>query len=622
MSASGRLPANSSKLPVDDFALFNWWLTWQRFAVSLEIIIVLGILLIAVALFISERVPVDVVALMLLGTLLASGLVTAEEGFSGFASPATITVGAMFVLSAALHETGAVGFLGRALRKIGHSQPTFLLVVMLGTGLISAFVNNTAAVAVFLPLILASCARRKIAPSKVLIPLSYASQFGGVCTLIGTSTNLLVSALAVKAGYEAFTMFEFGKLGIILLIAGTIYFMTIGHRLLPHRRANELTEAYNLRDYITELRVLEESPLIGKAVRDTRLREEHDITVLEILRDGRKITLPLREVVQDGDILLVEGSIKEIMDLKDSKKLAIEADFKLSDASLDSDDSSLVEVLVAPRSKLIGTTLRQIDFRRRYRSVVLAIQRQERTLRQKLNRVSLQFGDAMLLRGPQEAIHQLRTDADFIVLQEVEAPALNKVRMRSALIILALTVGLAAMGIFPIHTTAILGIVALILTRCLSLENAYASIDWKVILLLAGILPLGIAMEKSGAAELISNTALGWVPVDSPVLALAVLYLLTAVLTETMSNNASAVLLAPIAISLAERLGVDPKPFLMAVCFAASTSFATPVGYQTNTMVYTPGGYKFADYLKVGIPLNLIFWGIAIVAIPLIWPFN
>jgi di/tricarboxylate transporter len=594
----------------------------QASGVPWDIVWVFALLLIAVILFVTEKFPVDVVAVTILAALFLLDLVGPEEGLSGFASTATVTVGAMFVLSAGLQRTGAVGAIGLAMRKIGQGQSVFLLAVMVVIGVISAFVNNTAAVAVFLPLVIASCVRRKISPSKVLIPLSYASQFGGVCTLIGTSTNLLVSAIAVKAGYDAFSVFEFGKLGIIMMVVGVVYFLVIGRWLLPQRRSSELTEAYELRDYITEFRILDGSPLIGKRVHESGLRDQHDATVLKIIRKDATIDMPVHHKLREGDILLVEGRIKELMDARETMKLAIEPRFKLSDKELKEDDMTLVEVLIAPRSKLINATLKSLDFRRRFKAIVLAVQRKEQTLRKKLNSVRLKFGDALLIQAHAKDVAQLRTDSDFVVLDEVDAPSLRKGKAPVALTIVAVAVALAALGVFPILHTAIAGCAAMILTRCINMEQAYAAVDWKVIFLLAGILPLGLAMESTGAAQLIADNTLGLVSDMGPLMVLAVLYLLTATLTETMSNNASAVLLAPIAISISKDMNVDPKPFLMAVCFAASTSFATPVGYQTNTMVYNPGGYKFTDFMKVGIPLNLIFWALAVFFIPIFWPFH
>jgi di/tricarboxylate transporter len=590
--------------------------------ISLEMGLVIGIMVAAIYLFASEKFSVDFVALLVLASVLLLGLVTPEQGLSGFSNPATVTVGAMFILSAGLQKTGAVTAVGRGLIRMGKNYSILLLLVMATIGAISAFINNTAAVAVFLPLVLSVCARRKISASKLLIPLSYASQFGGVCTLIGTSTNLLVSSISSQYGFGAFHMFEFTRMGLILLGAGSVYFLLLGRWLLPARRREQLTETYELGEYITELRVQSESPLINKTVLESRFGQLHDATVLEILRDEKKIWSPLSEPVQAGDVLLVRGRIKDLMELKDVTKLEIEPQFKLRDESLEAEDLMLVEALVAPRSRLIGRTLAELNFRRRFNAIVLAIHRREQTLREKLNQVRLRFGDAVLLQGPRDELERLRRDENFIILHEVEEPALRRTKVPLALGIIAGVIALAALGILPIILSALIGCLLMVMTRCLTLEEAYSAVDWKVIFLLGGILPLGIAMQNTGTAEFLARQSVALVGNLGPIAVLAVIYLLTATLTECMSNNASAVLLAPIAINTAQALGLDPRPFLMAVCFAASTSFATPVGYQTNTMVYNAGGYKFTDFLKVGVPLNLIFWGLATYFIPKFWSFQ
>lgn len=586
----------------------------------MEIALVLTLLVVAVVLFSTEKFPVDFVAVLVLGALLALRLVTPEEGISGFSNPATITVGAMFVLSGGLRKTGALDALGRTLLRIGSNPTALLALVMVTIGVISAFINNTAAVAVFLPLVLAIGQRRNMSPSRLLIPLSYASQFGGVCTLIGTSTNLLVSSISEREGRGPFSMFEFAPLGLIMLVAGTVYLLFLGRWVLPDRRGAQLTETYQLGDYLIELRLKDDSPLIGKTIASSPIAQSQ-ATVIEILREKEKLWHPLHEILRAGDVLLARGKLDELMELRDSAGLIIEPRFKLEDELLRTKDVALVEALVAPRSWLIGRTLADLNFTRRYNALVLAIQRRGHSLREKLKDIPLHFGDALLLQAPQGEIARLRGGEDLIVLAEVEESGLRRHRAPLALAIIAVVVGLAAFNVLPILVTALLGCVAMIVTRCLTLEEAYAAIDWKVIFLLAGILPLGIAMEKSGAAQLIASHVLSAVGSLGPVAVLAAFYLLTAALTETMSNNAAAVLLAPIALSTADHLGVDGKPLLMAVCFAASTSFATPVGYQTNTMVYNAGGYRFTDFMRAGIPLNLIFWALAVYFIPKFWPF-
>ena len=587
---------------------------------SIESILVFSILIGAVALFVSEKFPIDFVALLVLGVLLALGLVTPEEGISGFSNPATVTVAAMFVLSAGLQKTGATGAVGRLLVRYGKNYFSALVVIMGTITVISAFVNNTAAVAVFIPLVMIVANRRKIAASRLLIPLSYASQFGGVCTLIGTSTNLLVSSISAEAGYGAFSMFEFARMGLILFVAGVTFFLTLGRWLLPERKAQELAVTYQLGEYITEMRISKTSPLIGKSVLESRLGEDHDVTVLRLLHIEETVWAPLRQTLKAGDVMLVRGKLRELMRLRDSAKLELNVEFKLRDETLQTEDQRLVQALVAPGSELIGRTLKELDFRNRYKALVLAIQRRGETIRDKLNSVEFGLGDALLIQAHENQIKTLRSDEDFIMLDEVPG---TELRHKAPLVlgILAAVVGLAAFNVMPILISSLLGCLALVLTRCLRLDEAYHAINWQVIFLLAGILPLGIAMQKSGAAGFIAERAVEMVGGMGPVAVLAVVYLMTSVMTDTMSNNAAAVLLAPIAISTAVQIDVDPRPFLMAITFAASTGFSTPVGYQTNTMIYNPGGYKYTDFLRTGVPLSILFWILSVIFIPKLWSF-
>ncbi len=587
---------------------------------SIDAILVLAILVGTVALFVSEKYPIDFVALLVLGTLLALGLVTPQEGISGFSNTATVTVAAMFILSAGLQKTGATASLGRLLVRFGRSYFTALVVIMGTITVISAFVNNTAAVAVFIPLVMIVAGRRKIAASRLLIPLSYASQFGGVCTLVGTSTNLLVSSISEQAGYGAFSMFEFARMGLILFVAGVLFFLLFGRWLLPERKAQELAATYQLGEYITEMRVQENSPLVGRSVLESRLGEDHDVTILRILRVGENVWAPLRQVLKPGHVLLVRGKIRELMRLRDSARLELNVEFKLQDETLQTEDLRLVQALVAPGSELIGHNLKDLDFRNRFRALVLAILRRGETIREKLNTVELGLGDALLIQAPEAQIRELRNDSDFIVLDEVAETVLRH-KAPVVLGILAAVIGLAAFDVMPILVSSILGCLAMVLTRCLRLEEAYHAINWQVIFLLAGILPLGIAMQKSGAAGSIAGNVVDMVDAMGPVAVLAVVYLMTSVMTDTMSNNAAAVLLAPIAISTAEQIGVNPKPLLMAITFAASTGFSTPVGYQTNTMIYNPGGYKYTDFLRTGVPLSIVFWILSVIFIPRFWSF-
>ena len=585
-----------------------------------DAILVLAILVGAVVLFVTEKYPIDFVALLVLGSLLLLGLITPEQGISGFSNPATVTVAAMFVLSAGLQKTGATAVIGRLMVRFGRSYFSALVVIMGTITVLSAFINNTAAVAVFIPLVMVVANRRKIAASRLLIPLSYASQFGGVCTLIGTSTNLLVSAISEQAGYGAFTMFEFARMGLILFVAGVTFFLVFGKWLLPERKAQELAVTFQLGEYITELRVGDRSPLIGKSVLESRLGQDHDVTVLRLLHVKKAVWAPLRQAIDKGDVLLVRGRLDDLMELRDSVGLELNVEFKLRDATLQSEDLRLVQALIAPGSQLMGRTLKDLDFRNRYKALVLAVQRRGEAIQEKLNTVELGLGDALLIQAHEAQIHTLRNDENFIMLDELPGEPL---RHKAPLVlgILASVVGLAAFNVMPILVSSLLGCLAMVLTRCLRLDEAYSAINWQVIILLAGILPLGIAMQESGAAGAIAERAVGAVGHLGPVAVLAVIYLMTSIMTDTMSNNAAAVLLAPIAISTAQTIGIDPRPLLMAITFAASTGFSTPVGYQTNTMIYNPGGYKYTDFLRTGVPLSIIFWILSVIFIPRIWSF-
>ena len=591
---------------------------------EMDAILTLLVLVGAVTLFVTEKLPVDVVAMLVLASLLVLGLVTPVEALSGFSSEATITVAAMFVLSAGLAHTGALASLGRLFGRVKNGF-LFMLLLMLVVGPISAFVNNTAAVAVLLPLVLAASTANQQSPSQILIPMSYAAQMGGVCTLIGTSTNLLVNSMAKDLGHPGFGLFDFAPVGLITMAVGFVYLLLMRRWLLPKHAPAAITDAYELGKYITELRVMPESPLIGKSVAEAQLGEKHSVYVLELMRGEHKHWSPRAETLREGDVLLVRGNLEKIKTLKDSSKLDFEPEFKLQDSQFSGEDGDqaqvLVEAMVAPGARLAGHTLETLDFQWTYNATVLAVHRRGEVLREKLKDVNLNVGDVLLLLAPKSELNVLRANHNLIVLNEREEAALPKRKAWLAIGIMAAAITVAGLGWLPIVASAILGGIALVATRCIGNDQAYQAIDWRVIVLLAGVLPLGIAMQKSGLAQGIADFSVNWVGGFGPLAVLAAVYLTTALLTELMSNNAAAVLITPIAFTTAVSMGVSPTPFLVAVLFAASTSFATPVGYQTNTMVYNAGNYRFVDFMKMGIPLNLIFWGMAVFLIPKFFPF-
>lgn len=591
---------------------------------SFEILFVIGLVLVSVTLFATEKFPVDLVGLMVMGVLLLSGIITPEEGLSGFSNTATVTVAAMFVLSAGLYKTGAVNSVGRALARVGRwSFWLGLLVIMITIGAISAFINNTAAVAVFLPIIISMARETGVSASKLLMPLSFASMFGGVCTLIGTSTNILVSSIAERHGEPAFGLFEFSSLGILFFIIGIIYMMTIGVRLIPGRRAGvELTETFEMKEYLTEIVLTPEAASVGKKVIDSPLVKELDIGIVNLFRDGVSHGPPSpHTVLQANDELRVRCSIEKIKRLQQRIGVLLKPQRHLKDKDLQMDDIMLVEAVVAPNSFLVGKSLKETAFRKRFNAIALAMRHRDKLLHEKLGTTRLSAGDVLLIELEKGELEKLKQSNAFVIVSEVGEPGMRRRKVIPALLIVAGVVATAAAGMFPIVVSAIIGTVLMVALRCITLEEAYQAIEWKVIFLLAGVLTLGIALEKTGTAAVLSHLLVNTVGVWGPVAVVSALYLLTSLLTEAMSNNATAALLAPIAIATAESLGVDSRPLLMAVTFAASSSFMTPVGYQTNTMIYGAGQYKFADFLRVGTPLNIIFWIVATIMIPLFWEF-
>ncbi len=587
---------------------------------TFEIAMVLSIALVAVVLFATEKLPMDIVALLVLTALALNGLVDGGAALSGFSNPATITVASMFVLAAGLQNSGALSGIGNLLGK-AKSPFQFLLMLFTVLAVIAPFVNNTAVVAVFMPIVMAATASIGMSASKALIPLSYVSQMAGVCTLVGTSTNLLVNGMARDLGHPGFTMFEFTSLGVIYLAAGCIYLLTLGRWLLPDARATELVDQYELGKYITELRVGAESSLIDTPLSEAKLGEEYGVYVLELLRGDEKVWSPRSQTLREGDVLLARGEWAKLEELCNATGLELNAEFELKQRSFEDVEQVLAEVLVAPRSRLIGSTLGMVDPGWHHNTTSLAIQRRGQILREELRHVRLQVGDILLLLIPEAEMAALRKDRNIIVLSQRQAERPAGWRAPFALVTTGLVIGVSALGWAPIAVTALAGAVAMTLAGCLDAEDVYDAIDWRIIILLAGLIPLGVAMNESGAAEFLVQNSVGLVSQHGPLVVLAVMYLLALLLTEFMSNAAAAVLLTPIGVSTANMMNVDATPFLIAVMFAASTSFSTPVGYQTNTMVYGAGGYRFIDFVKVGLPLNLIFWVLGVVFIPVFWPF-
>lgn len=591
---------------------------------TIDMLIVLAVIVLAVYLFASEKLSVDLTAIIVMVVLIIAGVVTPGEGISGFSNTATVTVAAMFILSAALQKTGAVNFLGEVSSKIfKFNFWVGLIGTMILVGTVSAFINNTPVVAIFIPIMLGVAAAGKISPSRLLMPISFASMFGGVCTLIGTSTNILVSSIAVQHGLPALGMFEFTRMGLVFFGVGMLYMALFGVRLIPARAPQDnLTDKYRMNDYLTDIILLSNARSIGKRVADSPLVKELEIDVLEIIRNGQRLLVPVSDIVlKENDLLRVRCDIKQLQQLKERVGIQMKSDCQLQDGDFQCEDLALTEVVVAPNSRLIGKTIKSSYFRNIFHATALAVRHRGQLYNMGFADTPLSAGDAILVETRRENYDALKNNKNFVIVSDIETPQYRKNKIISALAVIAGVIAAAALGIIPIMVGAIIGAIAMVLIGCITLEEAYDAIDWKVIFLLGGIISLGVALEKTGTAMYLSGKMIHFLGGLGPVAIVAALYLLTSMLTETMSNNATAVLLAPIAIATADAMGVSPTPFLMAIAFAASSSFMTPVGYQTNTMIYGVGQYRFIDFTKVGTPLNLIFWILATLLIPVFFPF-
>jgi len=591
---------------------------------SPDAVLVLAVMVLAVVLFVTDRLRSDVVAMLVLAILLVAGIVSPVQAFAGFAHPATVTVAAMFVLSAGLERSGLVARLGGALATIGRrSLPLALLTMMVGVGFVSAFINNTAAVAILLPTVMALARTIRVSPSKLLIPLSFSSLFGGMCTLIGTSTNILVSSLMAPHDQPPLGMFELGGMGLVFSVVGLAYMLLFGHRLLPDRgAAADLTEEFQVEGYLTEAEVLPGSPLVDRPLRSTLLADESEVDVLAVVRHGVTMTLPPpNAVLETGDVLWIRCNLDRMRTLVGESGLRLRPDRRWGDAQLEAGNATLVEAVVAPSSELVGRTLGEIDFRARSRATVLAVRHHDQLVHDHLAELPLSAGDALLIEVPKERIGMLRQQREFVVVSDVGPLEAERPRSRLAVAIVTAVVVVAAAGLADIVAAATLGALAMILTRCLTVDEAYAAIEWRVVFLLGGILVLGAALDNTGAAAGLSRLIVEGAGPWGPHAVLAVVYFATTLLTSVMSNNATAVLMTPIAFQAAAALGVDPRPLVVAIAYAASASFMTPVGYQTNLLVYGPGGYRFVDYVRVGTPLNLLFWVLAVALIPVFWSF-
>jgi len=595
-------------------------------------ILVVSLLVLAAVLLATERLRADLVAMLILTALILLRVLEPHEALSGFSNPATIAVACMFVISAGLQSSGVVQFLADRLLQHGPSS-SLLLMLLIGVVVapISAFINNTAAVAIFLPVVLRAAHGNRVSQSKLMMPLSFFAMMGGACTVIGTSTNILVSSIIAERGQhydfepvqvEPFGMFEFSAIGLVLLGVGAAYLLLIGRHLIPERiQVQSLTEGFHLNLYLSEVVVLPGSPLIGKGVIEAQLGQRFDLEVLGHVRDKVMRTLRGDDALVEGDILLVKARAAALVQLRESAGIAVRPGRHPGDADLRSADSALIEAVIAPGSDLDGRTLKGVDFRNRFGATALAIRRHGEDIREKIGHIRLHVGDELLILAPRRNLERLRRQRSFLILEELEVPVIDPVMATTSIAIVTTVVVVATLGLFSIVEAAVIGAVAMVFTGCVPLRRVYEHIDWTVIVLLAGLIPLGIALETSGAAAQAGNLLLHVAGGYGPGIVLALLFLTSALLTGVMSNNATAALLAPLALSVAAVMQVNPRPFLVAVTLAASAAFYTPIGYQTNLLVYGPGGYRFRDFLRVGGPLMLLYWIVGSLLIPVFFPF-
>ena len=602
----------------------------------IQFLIIMAIMIIS---FTFEIVPMEVTALGAIGLLIVFNIITIEEAIAGFGNKAVITIGAIFIISKALVKTGFLEVLSNYLYRFGGNKKWLTFTIFfITTSIISGFLNNTAAVAIFIPLAFKLCQKFHISPTKILLPLSYAAIFGGTLTLIGTSTNLIVNSfLESNAHLEPFKMFEFTKLGLIFFAIGTVYNLFISKWILPSRAiTSSLTQKYHMSTYLTEFKIEEDSPLLGKSINDLEAKEKYEFDIVKIIRNKIDLTIALNDaVIRKNDILLVQINIKDIMSFRKDLGLLLLSDIKLSQRELLGNNHVLVEGLITQNSTIIGRTLSQLNYRQRYNSFVLAIKRQAELLRDKVAHIKLKFSDTLLIMIPKDKIESLRSSNDLIILEELDIHLRYERYWWLSIIVIPLIMFLSSFQVISITEGAILGSILLLVLRSLSMEDVYESINWPVIFLIALLIPIGTAMENTGAANYLSDyiihitSTMELSLTDQITYVISILYLITFVTSAFISNAAVAIILSPLAILLASHFqslatveSIDPtRAFLMSICFGASASFMTPIGYQTNLMVFAPGQYKFKDFMIVGIPLTLIFWGVAIYFIPIFWPF-
>lgn len=589
---------------------------------TLQIALLLIIVAVSTVLFSLENMPVDVIALGITITLILTGLLPAEQAFAGFGSNTVVMIFGLLVLTAALINTGVIDLAGRELLRLTGDNPRRLLsITMVVAAALSAFISNTATTAMFVPLTLGLARRTKTNPSKLLMPLAFASILASSVTLISSSTNIVVSDLMTHYGMPPLGLLELSVVGIPIAIIGVLYMRFVGRRLIPVRdNLDETTVSLGLRPYLAEVLVLPDSPLIGKTLAESGLGRDLDLTVLRVMRNDNRYLVPHAKLrLAAGDELLVKGRRDQILNVKDRVGIALKAEVTLSDPRLQSEDMQLVEVILLPQSPLTGRTLKTLRFRQRYGLQVIGINRRGQAIYRKLSKTRLRTGDQLLIQGPPTNIAALDED-NFHIIGVVDHQRPNRQRAPLAIGIFAVALLLAAANVISLPVAVILGALGVFVTRCITPDEAYRAVSWKAIIVIGCMLALGRAMEYTGAATFLADqivTGIGHL--TQPVWLLTAFFALTMLLTQPMSNQAAAVLVLPIAIQTALQLDLNPRTFAVMIAVGASCSFITPLE-PACLMVYSPGRYKFTDFIRVGAPLTVLVYLIAIALVPRLWP--
>src|SRR5215217_1504620 len=585
---------------------------------------VLVLLLIALVLFATEKIPIDIVTILLVIGLVLTKTLNVSEAFAGFGNDIVITIAGLFVLTGGLVKTGVVDLVGRRLHRIaGGNEFKLTTLIMFTAAACASVMKNTTTTAMFVPVVLGIAQRARVQPSKLLMPLAFGAILGGTCTLIGTSTNLAVSGALPRYGIQLFTMFELTRVGVVIVGVGMLYMLLLGLRLLPRRSSAEsLTERYHVRQYITEVIVLDDSPLIRKSLGEARIGDELDLTVLGILRgEEHRIAPHPGEKIKADDLLLVQGRVEDILKVKGEAGIEIKPDFKLSDAHLEGKGTDLVEAMVPRGSDFIGRSLKRLDFQRRHGVVVLAINRHGIDLLSKISRVRLRFGDVLLLQGDRERVERLAADRHVLLLEEVSEKHPRPEKQRWALLAFGVFLFFSLTHLVPLPIAVLIGVMILLATHSLRMSEVYEIIDWRLLILIACMISFGVAMEQTRADQYLADFIVRGTGHYGPMAVLAGFFVMTVALTQPMSNQAAALVMLPIAVKTALALGLNPRTFAVTVTYAASCSFLTPLE-PACVLVYTPGQYRFVDFIKVGSILTIAVFAIVIWFVPVLWPFK